>query len=153
MTADPRLGAVESWVVDASVAFCWFTCVPGSDQAALLLEPHWNHLLLAPDLILVELLNAGWKSLRMGSIHPEQLDWLSSRGSEPFSRLFSSESLLRRARYWCTELDHPAYDCIYIALAEQQNATLITADQRLLRKLQEARAKLPASVALSELRS
>jgi len=33
--------------------------------------------------------------------------------------------------------------CLYVALAEQERATLITADQRLLRKLQEPRAGLP----------
>ncbi len=153
MPGEPRLGSVESWVVDASVAFCWFVDGPGSDQAARLLESHWKHLLLAPELILVELLNAAWKSQRMGAISNEQLDWISTRAGEPFSRLLTSQSLLSRARYWCTELDHPACDCLYIALAEQHNATLITADQRLLRKLQKAKPGLPASIALHQLKS
>lgn len=143
--------AVDAWVVDASVAFAWFAAVPGSEQAALLLDSRSTRPLLAPDLILVELLNAGWKSLRLGAITGEQLDWLAHRASEPFSRLFASETLLSRARHWCTELDHPAYDCLYIALAEQQNATLITADQRLLRKLQESHPNLPASMNLAHL--
>jgi hypothetical protein len=57
--------------------------------------------------------------------------WLAHRASEPFSALFPAQALL--------------------ALAEQQNATLITADQRLLRKLQEPHPGLPASLDLAQL--
>lgn len=140
----------SAWVVDASVAFGWFAAVPGSEQAALLLKSGGRQLLLAPDLVLVELLNAGWKSLRLGAITAEQFDWLAHRAGEPFSALFPSQGLLSRAHHWCTLLDHPAYDCLYIALAEQQNATLITADQRLLRKLQEPHPGLPACLDLAQ---
>ena len=45
--------------------------------------------------------------------------------------------LLQGALTWCTQLDHPAYDCRYLALAEQRNATLVTADQRLLNALSQ----------------
>jgi len=57
------------------------------------------------------------KSLRLGAITAAQFDWLAHRASEPFSGLFPAQALLARA--------------------VQQNATLITAGQRLLRKLQE----------------
>lgn len=145
--------AAESglWVVDASVAFGWFVAVPGSEQAARLLDGGPSTLLLAPDLVLVELLNAGWKSRRLGAITSEQFQVLSARAAEPFSRLFPSSALLARAAYWCQELDHPAYDCLDVALAEQERATLITADQRLLRKLETPRPGLPAVMDLSKL--
>ena len=102
-------------------------------------------------LVLVQLLNAAWKSLRLGAITAAQFDWLAHRGGEPFTALFPSQVLLARARHWCSLLDHPAYDCLTIALAEQQNATLITADQRLLRKLQEPHPGLPSSLDLARL--
>lgn len=136
-------------VVDASVAFGWFAAVPGSETAAKLLDAGPATLLLAPDLVLVELLNAGWKSLRLGAITTEQFDVLAHRAAEPFHRLFPAAALLGRAGHWCRELDHPAYDCLYVALAEQENATLTTADQRLLRKLEQPRAGLPAAMDLS----
>jgi predicted nucleic acid-binding protein len=142
-----------TWVVDASVAFGWFAAVPGSEQAVRLLDGGPSTLLLAPDLVLVELLNAGWKSLRLGAISAEQFQVLSTRAAEPFSRLFPSSALLARAAHWCQELDHPAYDCLYVALAEQERATLITADQRLLRKLEQPRQGLPAVMDLAGLKA
>jgi predicted nucleic acid-binding protein len=51
-------------VVDASVAFGWFVEVPASAQAVRLLDDALPARLLAPDLVLVELLNAGWKAWR-----------------------------------------------------------------------------------------
>jgi predicted nucleic acid-binding protein len=145
--------AVEAraWVVDASVAFAWFAAVPNAEEAAGLLDAGPGTLLLAPDLVLVELLNAAWKSLRLGAITSEQFEMLSSRATEPFSRLFPASALLARAAHWCRELDHPATDCLYVALAERERATLITADQRLLRKLQQPRAGLPAVIDLANL--
>jgi predicted nucleic acid-binding protein len=138
-------------VVDASVAFAWFAAVPGSEQAAWLLEPGSATVLLAPDLVLVELLNAGWKSLRLGAITAEQFQLLAHRAAEPFSHLVPSTALLARAAHWCLELDHPADHCLYVALAEREKATLITADQRLLRKLQTSKRGLPAAIDLARL--
>ncbi len=103
MAAEPT-----AWVVDASVAFGWFAAVPGSEQAARLLEADPSALLLAPDLVLVELLNTGWKSLRLGAITPEQFQSLAHRAAEPFHRLAPAATLLARAGHWCRELDHPA---------------------------------------------
>lgn len=112
MAAEPG-----TWVVDASVAFGWFAAVPGSEQAALLLDAEHAMQLLAPDLVLVELLNTGWKSLRMGAITSEQFQVLSHRAAEPFHRLVPATALLARAGHWCRELDHPAYNCLYVAPA------------------------------------
>ena len=91
-------------------------------------------------------------SLRLGAITCEQFQMLASRASEPFSRLFPSSALLARAAHWCRELDHPAYDCLYVTLAERERATLMPADQRLLGKLQGPLAGLPAVIDLANLR-
>jgi predicted nucleic acid-binding protein len=33
------------------------------------------------------------------------------------------------------DLDHPAYDCVYLALAIENKCHFVTADERLLRKI------------------
>lgn len=52
----------------------------------------------------------------------------------PPARLLAPD-LLPAARRWSQRLDHPADDCLYLALAEARNTRLITRDQRLLRRL------------------
>ena len=96
-------------------------------------------------------MNAGWKSLRLGAISAEQFLMLIHRGAEPFSHLAPCTALLARASHWCLELDHPAYDCLYVALAEREKASLISADQRLLRKLKTSKPGLPAAMGLARL--
>ena len=47
--------------------------------------------------------------------------------------------LVPRAMDVARRLGHPVYDCVYLALAEREHATFITADQRLLRRLSARR--------------
>ena len=47
----------------------------------------------------------------------------------PLRPLASSAAALARA------LDHPVYDCFYLALAEAENVPLVTADRRLMAAL------------------
>ena len=126
-SAESPLAASELWVVDASVAFAWFVEVPASAQAVRLLDRAPPARLLAPDLVLVELLNAGWKAWHSGAITEEQF--------EGIAELAPAATLLPATRRWSQRLDHPAYDCLYLALAEARNARLITQDQRLLERL------------------
>ena len=37
------------------------------------------------------------------------------------------------------ELDHPAYDCVYLALARRRGAPLVTSDQKLVTRLARTR--------------
>ena len=125
-----------SYVVDASVAFAWFAEMPHSEQAVTLLDAQPDIQLLAPDLVLVELLNAGWKAQRQGAITLDQFLAIGDLAPGLWSELVSAATLLKSAQRWCRALDHPAYDCLYLALAEMRSAVLLTQDQRLLRKLQ-----------------
>jgi predicted nucleic acid-binding protein len=124
------------WVVDASVAFGWFVESPGSEQAVRLLNQAPQAQLLAPDLVLVELLNAGWKAQQQGAISLDQVLAIAELAPGLFRELVPAGPLLTRAQNWCRALDHPAYDCLYLALAEMRSAVLLTQDQRLLKKLE-----------------
>jgi predicted nucleic acid-binding protein len=123
-------------VVDASVAFGWFAEVESSAWSVALLEATPAAELIAPDLVLVELLNAGWKAQRMGAITEAQLAAIAELAPSLFSELVPAAALLSSAQRWCRQLDHPAYDCLYLALAEQRSAVLLTQNQQLLRKLE-----------------
>ncbi len=129
-SAEPGL-----WVVDASVAFGWFVESPASAQVVRLLESSPPARLLAPELVLVELLNAGWKAWRAGAIREEQFEGIAELAPQLFSELVPAAALLPVAQRWSRRLDHPACDCLYLALAEARRGPLITQDQRLLSRL------------------
>ncbi|MFM7732443.1 MAG: type II toxin-antitoxin system VapC family toxin [Cyanobium sp.] len=141
----------RDWVVDASVAFGWFAAVAHSERAVALLEAQPAVQLLAPDLVLVELLNAGWKAQRQGAISEAQFLAIGELAPTLFSELVPAATLLVTAQRWCLQLDHPAYECIYLALAELRSAVLLTQDQRLLRKLQEVPQAAGLAMAINEL--
>lgn len=117
-----------SLIVDASVAAKWVAEEPGSDRAraVFLADECW-----APALIMAEVGNALWKKHRARRLSVEQavaaLQALPER-----MRLFDNTALASRAFTFATELDHPVYDCFYLALAERERCALVTADARLL---------------------
>ncbi len=61
--------------------------------------------------------------------------------------LLPTRSLLGAATRMAIELDHPAYDCLYLALAEANDCRFVTADTRLLRKLGQGGRWRPPRVA------
>ncbi len=92
--------------------------------------------ILAPDLALAEVLNVRWKYLRAKLVAPDLETILAF-----FDRisLAGSRELAVDADRLSVELDRPVYDCLYVALAERENARFVTADRRLARKLSKAR--------------
>jgi predicted nucleic acid-binding protein len=122
-----------SFVIDASVALKWFIEEEGSAQANALLSG--ADLLIAPELIVAEVANAGWKAVRAGSMSPEQHDHAAARLPLAFDNLVLLAPLSPRAVSISRALDHPVYDCFYVALAEQHGATLVTADRRLIGRI------------------
>lgn len=116
-------------VVDASIAFLWFVNEPDRWGARQLLETDSG--LLAPDLMAAEVTNAWWKRHRrrqMDAIDVEQaVTHLLALGIG----WTASTPLLRPAARLAMELDHPIYDCLYLALAVSHDAPLATADARL----------------------
>jgi predicted nucleic acid-binding protein len=120
-------------VVDASVALKWFIGEDGSDLAVALLSS--GEPLIAPDLVLAEVCNAAWKSLRRHEIDQAQFDEVATDVTQVFQRLVPLDRLVRPAAALARALDHPVYDCFYLALAEAENVPLVTADRRLVAAL------------------
>jgi predicted nucleic acid-binding protein len=119
-------------VVDASVALKWYLSEDDSELALALLDS--GERLIAPDLIVAELCNAAWRLIRRGELRAGQLAIIARGVADGFTALHGSASLATRAAAIALELDHPVYDCFYLALSETRNAPLVTADRRLILK-------------------
>jgi predicted nucleic acid-binding protein len=121
-------------VVDASVALKWFLLGEphGSDAIAVLQD---EASLIAPDFLIAEVCNAAWRAARLGRISHAQLDEISKTLPRFFDTLVGASSLARRAVAIAARLDHPVYDCLYLALAETEQARVVTADLRMLGKV------------------
>jgi predicted nucleic acid-binding protein len=120
-------------VVDASVALRWYVEGPGSTEATRLLDR--KEPLVAPDLVVAEVTNAAWKLARAAAITAEHGRAIASAVTGAFDHLVPAAELCRRAYDLATSLDHPLYDCLYLALAERDDGVLVTADERLLRRI------------------
>lgn len=54
--------------------------------------------------------------------------------------------MIGRALKIARQIDHPVYDCLYLATAERWEADFVTADKRLGRKLAESKMSIPLLV-------
>lgn len=125
------------FVVDASVAVKWYLPEAESLQATDLLAS--GNILSASGLIYPEVANVFWKRVQRGELEPAQarlflLDFLSS----PLS-IESSPFLLESAWNIATRYKRSVYDSLYLALADDLGATLVTADRRFYNALHETR--------------
>lgn len=119
-------------IVDASVAFKWFAVEEDSDLAMALLA---GTSLVAPGLLAVEIANGLWKKAMK-----EQIDIAVSFSPEldqlgELVTLVDERGVVGRALEIARTLRHAVYDCIYLALAESLNDTVVSADKKLLGKL------------------
>lgn len=127
-------------VVDASVAVKWVIPEVLSDQADAV-RGRADHV-LAPDLLLPEAANALWKKLMRREITAREAGQALALLMRAGLDLRPSSPLLRQALSLARLLGHPVYDCIYLALAQAERATLITADQRLLSLVARTRTRV-----------
>lgn len=122
------------WVVDASVVAKWLAPEPDSALAEALLDDE----LAAPDLLYAEVANILWKKQMRGEIHAAALSagvgWLLQVPIE----IHGGAPLLLDAAILAQRLQHPAYDCFYLALAMRMSSPLITADRRLFERCHQA---------------
>ncbi|WP_133510473.1 type II toxin-antitoxin system VapC family toxin [Candidatus Thiosymbion oneisti] len=120
-----------SLVVDASVALKWFVPETGHEAAIALLRNDGD--LLAPDWLLIEVANALWKQWRRNAIDPQQIDDMLGMLTRILV-LSDARPLVGRASSIARSLDHPVYDCLYLALAETNRVPLATDNRTLLKK-------------------
>ena len=120
---------MTGYVIDASVAVKWFVTEALSDQAVRLLDTDLTRI--APELLFPEVANALWALCRRGQIgqddFAEAIDVLKAA---PVAIPYSMRQLAGAASRLAIDLDHPVYDCFYLALAVQEQYPVVTADTR-----------------------
>lgn len=127
-------------VLDASVAAKWVLPAKGEtlvDEARKLLERYVNGEIrfVVPDLFWAETANIFWKASRQGRCTwPDAPAALASLEQRNFPTV-SSRALLASAYDLATAFDCTVYDSLYVALAIESKANLVTADQRLANAL------------------
>lgn len=126
---------MTTFVVDASVAIKWVVDEPGTLEALALRKSK----LIAPELIVAECANILWRKVRRAEFTSDEAFFAARLLQGADVDIVPMRSLLETATRLAVALDHPAYDCIYLALAEECDCRLVTADERLLRKLDQDR--------------
>jgi predicted nucleic acid-binding protein len=122
------------YVLDSSVALKTVLPETDSTRAILMIADFKNavHELLAPDIFPIEIGHALTRAERQRRIAPPAgwRLWQSIMADCP--DLYPSLPLMQRAFNLSSNFRIGLYDCLYIALAEQQQCSLVTADERLM---------------------
>jgi predicted nucleic acid-binding protein len=127
---------VTTLVIDASIAVKWVVEEEGTAEALALRR---KAKLIAPDLLVPECANIFWKKVQRKELTLDEADLAARLLQGADLELVPMRPLLDAATKLAVALDHPAYDCTYLALAIERDCRFITADGRLLRKLAQTR--------------
>lgn len=128
------------FVVDASVAVKWFLPSAGepfSEQARLVREMvlQGEDQFIAPDLLWAEFGNVMWRAVRRGRLTAEE----AKLGVDTFAKMailnVLSHPLIPMALDLAISSNCTLYDCLYVTLAMESSAQLITADEQLFQTL------------------
>ena len=129
---------METLIIDASIAIKWVVEEEGTEQA---LRLRGRYYFAAPDLIVAECANILWKKVQRNELTLEEAQLASRLLQQADIELIGMRGLLEEATRLVVLLGHPAYDCIYLALAKQRQCLFVTADERLLRIVREKASK------------
>jgi predicted nucleic acid-binding protein len=126
------------YVLDASIGIKWVMNEVDSVAARRVRDDFLNqiHELIAPDSFPLEAAHALTKAERRGIVTDATKLWVELMADSPV--LFPSLPLMLRALSIASQARIGVYDCLYVALAEREKCELVTADARLLNRLQPA---------------
>ena len=121
-------------IIDASVAFKWLIEEPDSPRAIAWIG---RDSMFAPALLHIEVGNALWKRFRRGELG--SIDGAAEQlaGLGQLIGFVDETSVVPRAFELASELGHPIYDCVYLALAESRDDRVLTADLRFLQSVKD----------------
>lgn len=122
----------STYVIDASVAVGWSTQSRHSQACKRVLRG--AETLIAPDLIFPEVANAFHQLAKTGLANEDKMRDGLDLLPRWFAEIVPSATLRNRAFELSLQLQHPAYDCFYLALALLRDVKLVTSDAHFYRK-------------------
>jgi len=124
------------YVVDASVAVKWFLPEPHSEAAIALLRS--GRALLAPDLLWAEFGNALAKRCQAKELTLSDATGITSALERYPLSFYATRPLVSKGLRIATALGRALYDSLYLALAQETAAQLVTADQKYIEALHQS---------------
>ena len=121
-------------VIDASIAIKWVVEEDGTPEA-LTLRRHAK--VIAPELLVAECANILWKKVQRDELSDDEALLAARLLQAAEIEFLPTRSLLEAATQIAIELNHAAYDCLYLALAAERDCRFVTADESFVRKLSE----------------
>ena len=120
------------YVIDAGVAVKWFIPEEDSAVAHQLLTRYLQGLdtPIAPDLLISECGNVFWRRSRQGDITPEEATESMADLLALNIPLVPASSLAQSTLQLALQHQRTFYDSLYLALAQERDCPLITADER-----------------------
>lgn len=137
---------MSTLVIDASIAVKWVVEEVGTPQALVLRQ---KARLIAPELLVAECASILWKKVQRRELSKAEALLAARLLQGADIELLPTRSLLEAAARIAIDLEHPAYDCLYLALAIANDCRFVTADERLLRKLARGRRRALRGRAIS----
>lgn len=126
-------------VLDTSVAIKFYLAEDLMEEAGRLRTAVAEEAaeLIAPSTIQPEFWNALWQQHRRGGLSLEEVrDTWREFAEDPIS-FFDIDSLIPRAVEMAASSGAIIYDALFLALAEEMNTVMVTADGKLLKVLEE----------------
>lgn len=120
-------------VIDSSVAVKFAIPEPGQREAHELLRSSAERI--APALLMLETANTLWKKVGRKELSEEQASVALDLVEDSISRFVDEKDYAHAALDLALQIAHPVYDCTYLAVAEMEEAPFVTADMKLVNKL------------------
>jgi predicted nucleic acid-binding protein len=135
-------------VIDSSVAIKWFVPEPYSLEARRILDGYrrGNLSFLAPDLIYAEVGNIIWKKQQFQGLAAADAQQILTEFQAVTFMTTASARLLDEAYRLAVMYQRTVYDSLYLALSQQEQCQLVTADERFVNAV---RASFPNIVWLA----
>jgi predicted nucleic acid-binding protein len=115
-------------VLDASIVVKLLVKEPSSAQALKRIE--YEPTRLAPDLCTIEVANALSKKVRYDGMAISGATHALAQLPRVVTQLIDTSGLLEAGMALSVGTRHALYDCLYMALAQREGCTLLTADAK-----------------------